>query len=444
MPRIADEEIERIKTDVPLLEWVRSEGLEPRKRGKDWVVLCPFHEEDTPSCVITPSKNLFNCFGCGAGGTIIDWVMRRRGISFPHAIEVLRTGSVGPVSDAMHGQQHIEPIMPMDVSARTALKEVIDYYHQCLHQTPEVLAYLEKRGIGSADLIETFKLGYCNRTLGYRLPSKHTKAGKTIRTTLRDVGVYRQTMFEHFGGCLVVPIFDADGGVVEAYGRKIRPDHKIGKKEMKHGYLPGAHRGVWNARAFEASDEIILCEALIDAMTFWVHGFRNVSAIYGTSGFSADLKAAFERGQIKRVFIAFDRDEAGDRAAEKYTPWFAERGIEVRRVQFPKGMDANGYALKVQPAPKALDHLLRSSEVLSAPEAVDQADDTGVAAQDGPLLHLSGDREKLPRSDVMVVQEDNQLYLTIMDRRYRVRGLEKNLSYGALKVNLRPASVSMP
>ena len=246
------------------------------------------------------------------------------------------------------------------------------------------MAYLEKRGLKSSDLIEAFKLGYCNRTLGYRLPSKTMKAGKRIRQTLKEVGIYRPTMFEHFGGCLVVPVMGEDGSVLEMYGRKIRPDHKIGKQEMKHGYLPGPHKGVWNGQAFRGCDEIILCEALIDAMTFWVHGFKNVTAIYGTSGFSEDLKAAFEAWAQasssqkttkkeghdrakKRVYLAFDRDEAGDRAAEKYAPWLAERGIEVRRVLFPKKMDANEYALKVQPAAKALDQVLRASEVLAEP-----------------------------------------------------------------------------
>ncbi len=463
MPRIAPAEIDRLKSTVSLLDWVRSEGLEPQRRGKDWVVLCPFHEEDTPSCVITPGKNLFHCFGCGAGGTIVDWVMKRRGVSFPHAIEILRTGSSGPVSDAMHGVQHIEPLMPMDVSAQTALKEVIDYYHECLHQTPDALAYLEKRGIGSPELIKEFRLGFCNQTLGYRLPSKNTKAGVTIRETLQQAGIYRaKVKNEHFVGCLVVPVIDPEtGAVLEAYGRKIRPNHKIGKNEMKHGYLPGSHRGVWNAKAFGASDEIILCEALIDAMTFWVHGFRNVSAIYGTSGFSDDLKRAFEQNGIKRVFFAFDRDEAGDRAAEKYAPWFAERGIEVRRVLFPKGMDANEYALKVQPAAKALDHLLRSAELVAegrgdpgegedspagggaGGEVEDQAAKEKAGAvvalsahQGKPLLSLAADSEKQPRSEVVLEQGDHELHLGIGDRSYRVRGFEKNLSYGALKVNL--------
>ena len=461
MPRIAESEIDRLKSEISLLEWVRSEGLEPRKRGNDYVVLCPFHDEDTASCVITPSKNLFNCFGCGAGGTIVDWVMRRRGVSFPHAIEILRTGSSGPVSDAMHGVQHIEPIMPMDVSAQVALREVMDFYHDCLHQTPEALAFLEKRGLASPELIKEFRLGYCNRTLSYRLPSKTTKAGVTIRDTLQQAGIYRaKVKYEHFGGCLVVPVIDSEtGAVLEAYGRKIRPNHKIGKNEMKHGYLPGPHRGVWNSRAFAASDEIILCEALIDAMTFWVQGFRNVTAIYGTSGFSDDLKRAFEQNDIKRVFLAFDRDEAGDRAAEKYALWFAQRGIEVRRVLFPKGMDANDYALKVQPAGKALDHLLRSAELIS--EGRGDSGDGGVevkggkeaaieetgsvvalsavradAAQSKPILSLAADSGKVPRSEIELVEGDHELHLRIGDRSYRVRGLDKNLSYGALKVNL--------
>lgn len=461
MPRISESELERIKSGVSLLDWVRGEGLEPRKRGQDWVVLCPFHEEDTASCVITPGKNLFNCFGCGAGGTVIDWVMKRRGISFPHAVEVIRSGSCGPVREGMHGQQHIEPLMPMDVGAQTALREVMDYYHDCLHQTPEALAFLEKRGLSSPDLIREFGLGYCNRTLGYRLPSKHTKAGKAIRATLRDAGILRETMYEHFGGCLVVPVTDpSSGAVLEVYGRKIRPDHKLNRTEMKHGYLPGPHRGVWNAKAFAACDEIILCEALIDAMTFWVNGFRNVTSLYGTSGFSDDLKSAFAQNGIRRVFLAFDRDDAGDRAASKHAAWFMEHGIEVRRVLFPKGMDANDYALKVQPAAKALDHLLRSAELIGGGGGDDGSGATGptapcdmgavaagpVAASDapsdqapassGPLLSLAADAGKVPRSAVTVAEGDGQIVLTVGDRSYRVRGFEKNLSYGALRINL--------
>ncbi|WP_299146765.1 CHC2 zinc finger domain-containing protein [uncultured Tateyamaria sp.] len=433
MPRISDDEVLRLKQDVSLLEWVKAEGFETHKQGKDWVILCPFHEEKTPSCVITPAKNLYHCFGCGAAGSILDWVMQRQKVSFPHAVEILRSGSSGMGVGQGAKKNPIEPIMPMDVDAKRALGEVITYYHSCLNEDADALAFLAKRGLDDPALIETFQLGYCNRTLGYRLPSKHTKAGKTIRNTLLDVGIYRQTRFEHFGGCLVVPIFGDDGSVTEVYGRKIRPDHKIGKKELKHGYLPGAHKGVWNAAAFEAADEIILCEALLDAMSFWRHGFRNVTAIYGTSGFSEDIKQAFVTHGIKRVFIAFDADEAGGRAAEKHGTWFAQHGIEVRRVHFPKGMDANAYALKVQPAVKALDLLLRNAELVHAGK---DAGDAAVSSSSSKVVQLAADQTRIPQTEITLDVGADQITAEIGPRSYRIRGFAKNSGYGALRINL--------
>jgi DNA primase len=106
---------------------------------------------------------------------------------------------------------------------------------------------------------------------------------------------------------------------MELYGRKITPNHL---------YLPGEHHGVWNEEALIASKDVILCEALIDALTFWAAGFRNVTASYGTNGFTADHRAAFERHGTRRVYIAYDRDEAGDKAAAKLADELIEMGIE--------------------------------------------------------------------------------------------------------------------
>ena len=84
-----------------------------------------------------------------------------------------------------------------------------------------------------------------------------------------------------------------------------------------HLYLPGPHRGVWNEEALVASKEIILCESIIDALTFWCAGFRNVTASYGVNGFTDDHRAAFQKHGTRSVWIAYDRDEAGDAAAER-------------------------------------------------------------------------------------------------------------------------------
>jgi hypothetical protein len=119
---------------------------------------------------------------------------------------------------------------------------------------------------------------------------------------------------------------------------------------------------VWNAEAFGSSKEIILCESLIDALTFWCAGFRHVTASYGVEGFTDDHREAFRRHGIERVLIAYDRDDAGNAAAEKLAKELAAMGIEVRRVLFPKGMDANEYALKVGPAAQSLGLVLRQAQ----------------------------------------------------------------------------------
>src|SRR6202000_594708 len=112
---------------------------------------------------------------------------------------------------------------------------------------------------------------------------------------------------EHFNGSLVIPVFDAAGQVVEIYGRKIHDDLRPGTP--LHMDLPGPHSGVWNETALEASKEIILCESLIDALSFWCAGYRNVTASYGVNGFTDDHRAALKKYGTRRVSIAYDRDD---------------------------------------------------------------------------------------------------------------------------------------
>ena len=165
---------------------------------------------------------------------------------------------------------------------------MIDFYHTTLKSSPEALEYLEKRGLGNMELIERFRLGYANRTLAYRLAPKQYKAGAEMRTALQRVGILRDSGHEHFNGSIVVPLFGSDGSdptarpVVGAYARKLLDNLRAGTP--KHLYLPGPHRGVFNREGLEGQSEIILCEALIDALTFWSAGYRNVTSCYGVNG----------------------------------------------------------------------------------------------------------------------------------------------------------------
>ena len=456
MARIPDAEIERLKNEVSVQRLVEASGIELKKSGKDLIGQCPFHEDATASLVVTPAKNLWHCFGCGAAGGPLDWVIKKNGVSFRHAVELLRDGvsslAAAPVKRST--VRALDAPVSYDADDQVLLNQVIDYYHQTLKQSPEALAYLQARGL-TGEAIDAFKLGFSNRTLGLRLPEKNRVAGADIRARLTKIGIYRDSGHEHFNGSLIVPVFDEAGNVVEVYGRKLLDNLRAGTP--KHLYLPGPHRGVWNLDALKASREIILCEALIDALTFWCAGYRNVTSSYGTEGFTDDHLTAFKQHGIERVLIAYDRDDAGERGAQKVADRLMAEGIECFRIQFPKGMDANEYALKVAPAAKSLGLAIRKAVWLgngvapAAPEGAPMAHVSAAhgnaaepfslaAAEASPAISIALPLLASPvpatAADIPCEVKDNEITLTLGDRRWRVRGLAKNLSFELLKVNL--------
>ena len=444
MSRIPQVEIERIKTSIGLLDWAKGQGYEIKKQGKDYVLTCPFHDDKTPSCLISPSKNLYHCFGCGAKGSVIDWVMKTQSVSFPHAMELLRSGSPSSLAVSNSSKDktkvkrssmtHLEPLCPSDSDGQSALQSVVGFYHQNLLNHTENMAYLQKRGLLHPELVKHFKLGLCSKNIMYRLPAKHTQAGQQIRQTLKELGVLRQSGFEHFAGCLLIPILDERGQVQEVYGRRISPDNKV-EKNKRHLYLPGKHRGVFNLPVFNVSREILLCESLIDALTFWVNGFKNVTASYGTQGFTNELLAALKDYSIEKLFIAYDNDDSGNQAAtalaEKLQTELPQ--LESYRVVFPESLDANEYALKVKPATQSLERLLRHAKPMNNTATPDQ-NTTESSSLAVPVL--ASDQVKLPPADLPTEITDTEIKISLGNRFYRIRGLDKNLSLGQLKINL--------
>lgn len=486
MPRIPQDELDRLKSEVDLAALIRSKGVELSPQGQNLLGRCPFHDDKTPSLVVTPSKSLWHCMGaCQMGGSVIDWVMKADGVSFRHAVELLRDGRAGTLlaSDKVVRVATI-PKLPSPVNADVEdailLRQVADYYHATLKQSPEALDYLKKRGLHSAEMIDTFQLGYANRTLGLRLPDKNREAGAQIRTRLEKLGVFRETSgHEHLNGSLIVPILSETGEVHNLYGRKIIDKLRTGTP--KHLYLPRPHHGVFNPAALKQK-EIILCEALIDALSFWVHGFRNVTASYGVEGFTEEHLAAFVTHGVRRVYIAYDRDDAGDRAAVKLAEKLISEGIECLRVQFPHHMDANEYIRKMNPPAKALGVLLQSAvwlgkgqklqgelvtvalptgervdtetgEVLPAPATAAAAGEPApreelplLAAEEPPAsVHVAeasalatpATPEAKSGLNVPCKVEGEDVHLSLGDRRYRVRGLFKNASFEVMRVNLK-------
>jgi DNA primase len=272
------------------------------------------------------------------------------------------------------------------------LGRVADFYHETLLAAAEGTAYLESRGLADPELVRRFRLGLANRTLGYRLPSKAAKRGERIRSRLQELGVLRQSGHEHLAGSLVVPIENESFEVVQLYGRKVTAG--LRKGTPLHLYLPGPHRGVWNRAALVEHDEVILCESLLDAMTFWSAGYRNVTTAYGTNGFTAELREAL-RTHARRVLIALDRDEAGDRAAKKVAGQLTADGVECYRLLLPRGMDANAYALEVRPAAKSLGVVIRAAEWMGSGPLPEEAAGSG-SLSEGDAREADVDPEPLP------------------------------------------------
>ncbi len=470
MPRYPEAELETLKASVDLAALIRSRGVELRASGPGHLLgRCPFHDDKEPSLGVTPGKGLWRCMStaCGKAGNAIQFVQWFDKLSFQHAVELLKAQSPALYQPGGRDVKKLPAPVTLDMDDRTLLQQVAEYYHARLKQSKLALAYLQKRGLTAA-AIDHFKIGFADRTLGLSLPETQTKAGADIRARLQKLGVMRASGHEHLNGCVVFPLHDEGNAVVSFYGRKIYNNLRPGT--AYHLYLPGPHRGLFN-RAALTSREIILCESIIDALTFWCAGFRNVACIYGTEGFTDELWGALLAAKVTRVYLAYDRDAAGDKAAERDKIRFLAQGIECYRVKFPPGMDANEYARKVTPPEKSLAVLLQGAEWLGvgkktnapaltgagaaplprAPSSLAALEAAKVEGLDAPTTHppiapqlpvlradaVKGENPTAAPDGLALEQSGEDLSITLGDRQWRVRGLDKNSGGEALKVNLR-------
>lgn len=471
MARVPADELERLKAEVSLVRLVEGKGVSLRKHGPDLIGCCPFHDDRDPSFVVSVSKNLWCCHGaCQVGGSVIDFVMRAEGVSFRHAVDLLRQG-VGVTGSALVKESTVVK-MPLlarpDVEDQELLDRVVGFYADTLRETPDALAFLARRRIDHPDAMTVFRLGFADRSLGYRLPAKNRRDGADLRGRLQALGILRGTGHEHFRGSLVIPVLGTDGVVSEVYGRKIRDDLRAGTP--KHLYLPGPHRGVWNPAAFGAGDEVIVAESLIDALSLWCWGFRHVTAAFGTEGFGPDLHAAIAEHSIRRVVLAFDNDTAGNTAATKIADRLLEAGVEVFRLNLPAGADVNDVVVDATDPTDTLGRLLRTASWMGAgtpPTRRREAPVLGArpaalkpeleADEGAGVVEVVEQPPVLPPAPVppagpvapdlvspassgdegpAVLIDERELTIVFGERRWRVRGLAKVTSFDLLRVNV--------
>ena len=406
---IEKERIEAIKRDIDLAAFIESRGIMLKKNGKGYVGLCPFHEDTNPSLSVNTQKNLWQCFGCGTGGDIIRFVELMDKVSFPAAVKQLSAAG----SQLSQSVQSLPAIKPNHSTEKTALtvKEqkllarVVGYYQHTLTQDHSGINYLKnERGIADNQAIKDFGTGYVNSTLPDILPDDEEAI-----TSLKKIGILNAKGHETFYNCIVFPLFDNNGGIVNLYGRNITDDNNV-----NHLYLPGARSGIINRQAVKRSQTIILTESVIDALTLYAQGFKNVIPIYGVNGLLDEHLSLFNR-RIKESYILFDADEAGIKGAEALALRLKEKEIVPYIVSLPV-KDVNVFFKRH--TPEELEALLKKAN----PQALEQSD-------------------KISKREQSLYQETEHGFIVgYGDRYYEIKGIQRTDTQ--LKATVKAASTA--
>lgn len=311
-------EIDDLKTSVDLVALMQSYGVGLKAKGKSFVGCCPFHDDDTPSLSVTGS--LWKCFGCEAAGDVLSFLQLKEKVDFPGAVAILRHWKGEPDTDGREKREQRAEV----------LERMAHLYHQAFWESADTQAFLKARGLDDRDLWQAFRVGYCDGTLAGRFAGNGPAA-----ETLRATGLVREDGTEHFRGCLVVPLVHPDRGVVGFYGRRLCGNGG------KHFYLPGPRQGVLNWVAFKTSQRLYLTEGVLDALSLWLAGVKEVTCLHGLSGVSADLKELFKRHKTREVCLCLDSDSPGRDATPRLQEALEELGLAVSVLKLPDGQDPN-------------------------------------------------------------------------------------------------------
>jgi len=384
-------DLTHLKRAVDLVALAQTRGVVLKKQGQEYVGLCPFHPEKTPSFHISPTKHLFHCFGCGAAGSVVDFVMKQDGLSLQEAIDWLTRQTGGLVGRGTAGLKPIpssEPTPPL--AAATLLQRVVTFYQKTFTTDRDGWAYLKRRNLVDPTMLEVFQLGYCNGALRQTLPT----SGPLLEG-LTALGVLTKSGREHFEGCVTIPIVDSAGAICGLYGRRITD------RAPSHLYLPGPHRGVWNGAVAKNHSALFLTEGILDGLSLWQAGLRNVIALYGAQGWTADHETLVRTHAVHEIVLCLDHDDAGHAAATKLKEQTLPSLVKaVSVVQWPEGMkDANDFFLTHTAA--------EFERLLTAARPAEPA------------------RATLPPPDEQVAMQADGFVATYGTRRYEIRAIER-------------------
>ncbi|HEY6191463.1 MAG TPA: DNA primase [Bacteroidota bacterium] len=347
--RIPPEKIDEIRAATDIVDLIGA-SVKLKKRGKNYIGLCPFHSEKTPSFNVSADRQMYHCFGCGVGGTAFTFVMEFEKVSFIEAVRSLadRAGIALPTYSPGGDAASDEHEQLYEVCRTAAL-----FFHSSLTAGSEgrlALEYLRHRGF-TDETIKAFQLGFAPNSWDAFL--KHASEKKISVPLLESAGLIRKradgSAYDYFRGRAMFPIFSTTGRIVGFGARKLLEDDPLGKY-INSPETPIYNKsrilyGLFQAReAIREQEDAILVEGYADLISLFQAGVKNVVASSGTA-LTVEQILLLSR-YTKNVTIVYDADSAGSKAALRGVDLILERDLDVRVAVLPEGEDPDSFVRK--------------------------------------------------------------------------------------------------
>jgi len=343
--RIPREVVEEVRHRTDIVELIGS-YVTLKRAGSNYGGLCPFHSEKTPSFTVFPDSESFYCFGCGAGGDAITFVMKNENLDYPSAVEVLAArAGIQIVKEQEKNTGGLTRKRVHDMN-----RDAAKFFHQCLLDPigAEGLRYLtEKRGLSMA-LIKHFGLGFAPGSFNMLTDYMH-KRGYTDQELAQGFlcGISQKNgrAYDYFRNRVMFPIIDTAGNVI-AFGGRVMDDSK--PKYLNSSDTPAFQKRknlfALNFAKNHCTDRLILCEGYMDVISLHAYGFENAVATLGTA--ITPEQARLMTKYTKQVVICYDADEAGQRAALKAMDVLGQVGMDVRVLHVTDAKDPDEFLRK--------------------------------------------------------------------------------------------------
>lgn len=367
MPRsISDEVIEQIRVRADIVE-VISEHVSLTKKGKNYLGKCPFHSEKTPSFSVNQDKQMYYCFGCGAGGDLINFVMNKENLNFPEAVEKIakrynielpREGLSSEQKEQIKKKQRI--IDANDLAAK--------YFNYLIKQPAgrQASEYLDSRNITDIKLIDKLQLGFAPNSWDNFIKLAYSRGFTQEELVEAGLVVKREKgegVYDRFRNRLMFTIFDAGGQPVGFGGRVLDqslPKYLNTSDTLVFSKTNNLYGLNWAASAIRQQGHVIVMEGYMDAIAAYQHGIENVVATLGTA-FTREQAIILKRYN-NNIIICYDSDSAGEKATLRGLEILRDEKCRVKVITLPKGYDPDDYIRKE--GKEAFLNLIKSAKSL--------------------------------------------------------------------------------